>query len=175
MTPDSHLETPTYDSGQSAHRGDNGETRRAGLGTIVFWAVIAIVAAAAVWLVGSFALRVIGLIVIAASLLSLGVTAGTGHFTAASGASLGGLCLGPALWLAGHWLYAFKRQYYKSPFAQRAPVQRAARSHPEKGACITPSDRTPGACWGTAPARGDRWCRAPGQMVYVAPISCRCG
>ncbi len=88
-------------------------------GTIIIWLVIAILAAIAIWLVGSIALRLIGLIVTASSLLDLGITASTGHFTSASGASIAGLLAGPALWLGGNWLSAFKHHHYKSPLAQR--------------------------------------------------------
>ena len=71
-------------------------------GTIIFWLVIVIVAALLIWLLGSIALRLIGILATAGGLLNLLMTATTGTFTLNSAAAslLGGLVIGPLLWLA---------------------------------------------------------------------------
>ncbi len=92
-------------------------------GTIIFWLVIVIVAALLIWLLGSIALRLIGILATAGGLLNLLMTAGTFTLNSAAASLLGGLVIGPLLWLAGHWLFALKHHHFKSPLAQRAIQQ----------------------------------------------------
>jgi hypothetical protein len=72
------------------------------LGILIFGAL-------ALWLLGGFVLRLVGLLIFVAG--AVGVASGN-----ASGilvAVLGGLG-----WLAGHWHYALRHQEYKSPLAR---------------------------------------------------------
>jgi glucose-6-phosphate-specific signal transduction histidine kinase len=95
-------------------------------GIIIFWLVIVMVAALLFWVLGSIALRLIGFLATAGGLLNLLLMTGaTGTFTLSSAAAslLGGLVIGPLLWIAGHWLFALKHHHFKSPLAQRAIQQ----------------------------------------------------
>jgi hypothetical protein len=64
------------------------------------------------WLAGGPALRVSGATSLTVGLL---LAADTGSITAGLIAVLGGLA-----WLAGHWLFAARNHYYRSPLARRA-------------------------------------------------------
>jgi hypothetical protein len=63
------------------------------------------------WLFGGLALRVAGALSLAAGLL---LAASTGSSTAALIAVVGWFA-----WLAGHWLFAVRNHYYRSPLARR--------------------------------------------------------
>jgi hypothetical protein len=64
-----------------------------------------------IWLVGGPALRVGGAATVTIGLL---LAADTGSITAVLIALLGGLG-----WLTGHWLFAARNHYYRSPLARR--------------------------------------------------------
>ncbi|SCK17501.1 hypothetical protein H181DRAFT_01179 [Streptomyces sp. WMMB 714] len=74
------------------------------------------------WMVGSAALRIGGWLMMASSVLgiagALGYGAGFGVFGVFVWAV--GFLFGMAVWLGGHWLFAFKNHYFKSGLAQRA-------------------------------------------------------
>lgn len=70
-----------------------------------------ILAALAVWLLGGITLRLIGAVLAIGGLLD---TAWTG----APAMALATI-LGAAAWLAGHWLFALRHHYYRSPLARR--------------------------------------------------------
>jgi hypothetical protein len=70
------------------------------------------------WLVGSFALRVAGTLLVLSGLLG----AARGYW--------GGLVVaafGVVIWLAGHWLFAIRHHYIKSPLARRLLLQTPLR------------------------------------------------
>jgi hypothetical protein len=64
----------------------------------------------AIWMVGSIALRLTGLVVVLGGVVAL-----------ISGSAWGllALAVGFVAWLSGHWLFAFRHHGYRSPFAQR--------------------------------------------------------
>jgi hypothetical protein len=64
------------------------------------------------WVLGSLVLRAGGLFLVVAALLTLATGGGVL-------AGLGGLTLGTAAWLAGHWLYGYRHHEYRSPLAAR--------------------------------------------------------
>ncbi len=66
----------------------------------------------AVWLVGSFALRVGGTLLLLAGLLGLATAT-------EPGASVIALVLGALAWLAGHWIYAYRHHAFRGPLARR--------------------------------------------------------
>lgn len=72
---------------------------------------IAIIAIAAAWLAGGFVLRFGGALL---AFLAALVLATTGD---PDGIAM--LALGLAAWLAGHWHYAARHHYFKSPLAER--------------------------------------------------------
>lgn len=76
------------------------------LGTAALIALIAL----GVWLFGSFALRLGGLLLFLLGLF--GLVQGTP-------ASLIIVLLGGVAWLGGHWLFAYKHHVFKSGIAQR--------------------------------------------------------
>jgi hypothetical protein len=63
------------------------------------------------WIFGGFALRVGGALSLAVGLL---VAASSGSFAAGIFSVLGGVA-----WLAGHWVFAARNHYYRSPLARR--------------------------------------------------------
>jgi hypothetical protein len=75
---------------------------------IVAWASIIGIG---IWLVGGPALRVGGAVSLTVGLV---LAAETGSIAAGLIAPLGGLA-----WLAGHWLFAARNHYYRSPLARR--------------------------------------------------------
>ena len=74
-------------------------------------AATGILVALALWLLGGVLLRVGGLLFAVGGLL---FTATTGSPAMASASILGGLA-----WLGGHWLYAVRHHYFRSPLARR--------------------------------------------------------
>jgi hypothetical protein len=73
---------------------------------------IVVLVALVVWVAGSIALRIIGGLLIFAGLFGFARAIDT------FAASLV-LVLGLLLWLAGHWLYAYREHEYRGPLVQR--------------------------------------------------------
>ncbi len=71
-----------------------------------------------VWLVGSIALRVVGVLVVAASLLGL---------LQGEPVALAWGLAGFVIWLVGHWLYALKHHVFRSALARRVFAQALPR------------------------------------------------
>lgn len=78
---------------------------------VLSFAATGVLIALGVWTLGGPLLRIGGVLLIAVGLLS---TAGTGSPTAALLTVAGALA-----WLAGHWLFAVRHHYYRSPLARR--------------------------------------------------------
>jgi hypothetical protein len=76
------------------------------LGTVALLVLIGL----GVWLFGSFALRIGGLLLFLLGLF--GLTQGTPE-------ALIIVVLGGIAWLAGHWLFAYKHHFFKSGIARR--------------------------------------------------------
>jgi hypothetical protein len=74
-------------------------------------AATGILVALALWLLGGVLLRVGGLLFAVGGLL---FTATSGSPAMAAASILGGLA-----WLGGHWLYAVRHHYFRSPLARR--------------------------------------------------------
>lgn len=74
-----------------------------------------VLVALAVWRLGGFVLRVVGITLATCGLV---LTAATGSPGMAIVSVLGGIA-----WLAGHWLYAFRHHYFRSPLARRIFVE----------------------------------------------------
>lgn len=79
--------------------------------TVLSLAAVAVLAAIVLWLFGGALLRLGGLMLTFGGLLS---TASTGAPAMAAASVLGGIA-----WLAGHWLFALRNHYFRSPLAQR--------------------------------------------------------
>jgi len=73
-------------------------------------AATAILAALAAWVIGGWLLRAAGAILAVGGLLC---TATTGSPTMAVATLLGAVA-----WLAGHWLYAVRHHYFRTPLAR---------------------------------------------------------
>lgn len=67
-----------------------------------------ILGALALWFLGGFVLRIVGLLIFVAGVV--GVASGSAGGTLVA-------VLGALGWLAGHWHYALRHQEYKSPLA----------------------------------------------------------
>lgn len=70
---------------------------------------VLILGALALWFLGGYVLRLVGLLIFVAGALG------------AAGGNAGGILvalLGALGWLAGHWHYALRHQEYKSPLAR---------------------------------------------------------
>lgn len=63
----------------------------------------------AIWLLGGIALRILGAVV---------VFGGIVNATQGEGWGLGVMLSGGVLWLAGHWHFALRHRYWKSPLAE---------------------------------------------------------
>jgi hypothetical protein len=74
-------------------------------------AATAILAALATWVIGGWFLRTAGAILALGGLLC---TATTGSPTMAVATLVGAVA-----WLAGHWLYAVRHHYFRTPLARR--------------------------------------------------------
>ncbi len=79
-----------------------------GLVRLGAWAVVIGVG---FWLFGGLLLRAGGALSLAAGLV---IVASTGSLAAAVITVLGGIA-----WLSGHWLFALRNHYYRSPLARR--------------------------------------------------------
>lgn len=93
---------------------------------------IAILAGGGFWIFGGIALRVIGVFFVIAGVANL--------LFLHDPFALFVVVLGFALWLAGHWHFAFRHHEYKSPLARRIFLQ------------ILPPRWDPTRNWGTADA-----------------------
>jgi hypothetical protein len=98
-------------------RHDNRRLAMSGLVRIAAWAVVIGVG---LWLFGGFVLRAGGALSPAAGLL---IAASTGSLAAAVVAALGGIA-----WLSGHWLFAVRNHYCRSPLARRVFLTALPRS-----------------------------------------------
>lgn len=81
------------------------------VGTLV---AVIVVGALVAWKLGSIVLRLVGLLLFALGIAGLaipGSTSGVGEVLLA--------LTGVVLWLAGHWLFAFRHHVYRSGLAQR--------------------------------------------------------
>jgi len=78
---------------------------------ILSLAAAAILATLAAWVIGGWVLRTAGAFLALGGLLC---TADTGSLTMAVAALLGAVA-----WLAGHWLYALRHHYFRTPLARR--------------------------------------------------------
>jgi hypothetical protein len=79
--------------------------------TVLSLAAMAVLAAIVLWLFGGALLRLGGLMLTFGGLVS---TASTGAPAMAVASVLGGIA-----WLAGHWLFALRNHYFRSPLARR--------------------------------------------------------
>ncbi len=92
------------------------------------WAVVIVVG---FWQFGGLLLRAGGALLLAAGLF---IAASTISLAAAVIAALGGIA-----WLSGHWLFALRNHYYRSPLARRMFLAacRGALTQPDARACPT--------------------------------------
>jgi hypothetical protein len=101
---------------------------------MAFVSVVALVilVAAATWKLGSFVLRAVGMLLIVSTLV--------GELYAPRVIfGLVGMAVGLALWLAGHWLYAFRHHVYRGTLAQRIFLQvLPERLDPTRGWSVWP-------------------------------------
>lgn len=103
------------------------------IGTVSLLALIAIVALIA-WTVGSFLARLVGALLVLDALLKL-TTIGVNPAAFVTVAEY--LAIGIAVWLLGHWIWAFKHRTWRTQLAYRsfglpllralAPIPPAAR------------------------------------------------
>jgi len=77
--------------------------------------VLVLLGAIAAWMFGSFALRAVGLFFFFGGLLTI--------LVAGRAALLPMVVIGAVLWLAGHWLYAYRHHVFASPLARRIFLQ----------------------------------------------------
>jgi hypothetical protein len=88
-------------------------------------ALVVLIAVAA-WMFGSLVLRLVGLFFVFGGLLTIVVAGRVGLLPA--------VLLGAILWLAGHWLYAYRHHAFLSPLARRIFLQvLPARLNPTRG------------------------------------------
>jgi len=78
---------------------------------VLSFSATCVVVALGAWLLGGIVLRVGGALLAVGGLLD---TAATGSPVMAIATVVGTLA-----WLAGHWLFALRRHYFRSPLAQR--------------------------------------------------------
>ncbi|KWT63365.1 hypothetical protein ADL21_02830 [Streptomyces albus subsp. albus] len=85
------------------------------------------------WLMGSVVLRTTGWLLLFLGLVSLANVVASGWVGAFVFAPLS-LVLGAVLWLAGHWLFAFKHHFFRSRIAARVFARLArGRLDPTRG------------------------------------------
>lgn len=80
-------------------------------GPLLSLLAIGVLGSLGLWCLGSITLRVGGVVLAIGGLLS---TAATGSPATAAASAAGALA-----WLAGHWLFALRHNYFCSPLAQR--------------------------------------------------------
>lgn len=101
------------------------------LSTVALLALIGL----GVWIFGSFALRLGGLLLFLLGLFGL---------TQGSGGALTVVLLGAVAWLGGHWLFAYKHHLFKSGIAQRIfQLTPLARLDPTRGWVIPTGSADP--------------------------------
>ncbi|MGC2372476.1 MAG: hypothetical protein WA484_01255 [Solirubrobacteraceae bacterium] len=81
---------------------------------LVSLAASSVLVALGVWLLGGVVLRASGAVLAVGGLLA---TASTGSLTMAAATITGAVA-----WLAGHWLFALRHHYFRSPLARRVFV-----------------------------------------------------
>ena len=79
---------------------------------------IVLIAGLAAWLIGSLALRIVGIVFALAGLVGMATGQLTGLVVAV---------LGLVVWLAGHWLYGVRHHGFASPLARRIFYQTPLR------------------------------------------------
>ncbi|MFI2242664.1 hypothetical protein [Streptomyces chrestomyceticus] len=85
------------------------------------------------WLMGSVVLRTAGWLLLIVGVISLANVVASGSVGAVVFAPLMPV-LGAVLWLAGHWLFAFKHHFFRSGIAARAFARLArGRLDPTRG------------------------------------------
>jgi hypothetical protein len=97
-------------------------------------AATAILAALATWVIGGWVLRTAGAFLALGGLLCTAVTGSLAMAVAT--------LLGAAAWLAGHWLYAVRHHYFRTPLARRVFMD------------ALPSQLDPTRGWGVANVPG---------------------
>lgn len=83
-----------------------------------------VLVALGIWLLAGIVLRVGGILFAIGGLVS---TAATGSPTMAIAAILGTLA-----WLAGHWLFALRHHYFRSPLARRVFLEVVPQLNPTR-------------------------------------------
>lgn len=73
-----------------------------------------LIGAALAWMIGSIALRLLGVLLVLIGLANLAMSTDVGVASI-----IGVMALGVLLWLAGHWLYAVKHHVFASSIARR--------------------------------------------------------
>lgn len=106
MCPDPSQEE--HDAADYTRSHDHRSTAMSGLVRLGAWAVVIGVG---FWLFGGLLLRAGGALSLAAGLV---IVASTGSLAAAVITVLGGIA-----WFSGHWLFALRNHYYRSPLARR--------------------------------------------------------
>ena len=96
---------------------------------VAFALGVTVIAIVGSWIAGGILLRTAGLTVALLGALELAIN----H----NRAGIALLAAGAAVWLAGHWHYALRHHYYKSPLAQRVFQQ------------LLPRRLDPSRGWGT--------------------------
>jgi hypothetical protein len=76
--------------------------------------VLILLGALLAWKIGSVVLRVTGALIVVAGLAGIATDESGGLFLASLV-----VLLGSVLWLAGHWLFAFRHHVYRSSLAQQ--------------------------------------------------------
>lgn len=79
---------------------------------------IAIIVALVAWLFGSVVARIAGIFLAVFGVLGMVTSGAQGHIGAAVAAFVV-FMFGFALWLAGHWIFAYKHHYFVSALARR--------------------------------------------------------
>jgi hypothetical protein len=79
---------------------------------------ISLLAGLVAWLIGSLALRIVGVVFVLAGLVGMATGQLTGLFAAV---------IGLVVWLAGHWLYGVRHHGFASPLARRLFYQTPLR------------------------------------------------
>jgi hypothetical protein len=86
--------------------------------TLGIYFLAAIVIAVLAWVFGSFALRLAGLLAMVVGIVTIPGAFELGNLVLLP-MSIITIALGMSLWLAGHWLYAYKHHDFKSGTAHR--------------------------------------------------------
>ncbi|MFI0742488.1 hypothetical protein ACH4PU_31090 [Streptomyces sp. NPDC021100] len=105
------------------------------------WIVLAIAAVGLIWLIGSIALRFAGWLTMVASLVVFAGAFRGGAAALVSGfLAIAAFIIGVVLWLAGHWLAAFKSTYFSSTVAERILTRLGGRLDPTRNWAVPVQD-----------------------------------